>query len=154
MLLMENKNSSTKSRESKRQSIVLIPVLFSKGDVFVCLQRRDRNIEYRPNCFGFWGGGVKTGEEPEESLKREIKQELDFLPSGYTFLGTYEGIHDFRYIYTLKVNEEFEKEVSILEGQYGKYFTEEEIVKESLLTDEHKTILRDTFEVWKEKYGL
>lgn len=30
--------------------------------------------------YGFWGGQIKPGETPEEAMRRELREELGFVP--------------------------------------------------------------------------
>jgi len=40
--------------------------------------------------WGFFGGGIETGEIPEQALKREIKEELNFELHDFEFLINYQ----------------------------------------------------------------
>jgi 8-oxo-dGTP diphosphatase len=40
------------------------------------LQHRDANAKNRPNCWGFFGGHIETGEQPDETIVRELGEEL------------------------------------------------------------------------------
>ncbi|MBI4145182.1 NUDIX domain-containing protein [Candidatus Woesearchaeota archaeon] len=51
-------------------------------------QLRDSKPRYRPNMWGFFGGGIESGETPEQAVIREAREELqiDLKP---TFFGHY-----------------------------------------------------------------
>ncbi|MBI4151104.1 NUDIX domain-containing protein [Candidatus Woesearchaeota archaeon] len=40
------------------------------------LQHRDAHPKYRPNMWGFFGGGIEQGETPEKAVIREAHEEL------------------------------------------------------------------------------
>lgn len=92
-----------------------------------------------------FGGHVEEGESPEEALLREIKEELDIVPTGCEFFRHYELPDDSRDVYALRVGDDFEKSITILEGQYGKWFTEDEIEQEEKVSDNSRTVLKDFF---------
>ncbi len=39
--------------------------------------------------YGFWGGGIENGETPEETIKREIKEEMGFALKNFSYLGSF-----------------------------------------------------------------
>ncbi|MBS3114226.1 NUDIX domain-containing protein [Candidatus Woesearchaeota archaeon] len=71
----------------------------SKGEVI--LQERDNNpdIPY-PGCLGTFGGEIDAGETPEQSIVREIWEELRYRLQDFQYFGNFpfEGydIHMFR----------------------------------------------------------
>ncbi|MDP2860624.1 MAG: NUDIX domain-containing protein, partial [bacterium] len=42
------------------------------------LQHRDENIAILPGHWSFFGGKIEENEMPEEALKRETKEELEY----------------------------------------------------------------------------
>lgn len=123
----------------------MIPYKVKEGKIFVYLQKRSKYAKRLPDYFGFFGGGIERGESPDQALTREIKEEMNFIPEDYEMLGKYESPTSIKYVFILKVDENFEEEIKILEGQYGKYFTEDEVRKESKLTESDKIVLRDLY---------
>ena len=84
-----------------------------------------------PDHWDLIGGHVEEGETPEEALVREVKEELDIDIKEYSFFRVYECLtgdayENTKYIYTGKINIPIE-EVTLLEGQYPRYFSRHEI---------------------------
>jgi len=134
--------------EDKRYVSVLIPYKVKDKKVFVFLQKRDNKAKVLPDCFSFFGGKIELGEKPEEALVREIKEELNFNLKEYLYLGQYTSdasILIVLYVYFAKVDDDFENNVTILEGEYGKFFSENEMEKELKLINSDKKILKDLF---------
>ena len=127
--------------ESKRVQAVLIPYQIREKSIFVFLQKR--SITQRlPNYYGFFGGHLENDETPEEGMLREIKEELDYTPKNYQFLKAFEFTRSIRNVYYMRAEDDFEKQITVLEGQYGKYFKEDEALSEPLLIDEDKEVLQ------------
>ena len=82
-------------------------------------------------------------------LEREIQEELGFAVKGYTFLGHYSFIDQMANAYFLKVSDNFEKEITIMEGDYGKFFSEDEVISEPMLIESDKKILKDLYQCLK-----
>jgi 8-oxo-dGTP pyrophosphatase MutT (NUDIX family) len=118
------------------------------NEVFVYLQKRAKDAKRLPDYFGFFGGGIEGQETTEEALKREIKEELDFVPEGYEFLRSYD-LGGRKNAFILEVDSSFEDNIIVLEGEYGKWFSEQEALEEQKLIDEDKVILRDFYKKLK-----
>lgn len=132
--------------ENKRSVSTLIPYFIKDGKVRVFLQRRSKDAEYRPDQFGLFGGGIEPGETREQALVREIKEELNIEAKNYEFIGQYESDSVINNVFIMEVGENFENEVHVNEGQYGRYFTEEEIMNEPALSDFHRKRVRDLYD--------
>ena len=130
---------------NKRQAATLIPYRFQADKVLIYLQKKTKDAPRLPDHFCFFGGGIEGQETPEEALKREIEEELNFIPEGYEFLGKYEFPRTINHMFILKVNEDFEEQITVLEGEYGRFFNEDEALSEPKLIDEDKEILRDFY---------
>lgn len=132
-------------KQPKRLISILIPYRLNGDKFLVFLQKRSKNAKRLPDFFGFFGGGAENGENPEEALKREMIEEISFVPSGYIYLNEYDFPKSIKSIYYLEVGDEFEKQIEVKEGEYGKYFTEAEALNEPKLIEEDKIVLRDLF---------
>lgn len=133
----------------KRNVSLLIPYYRKAGEIFVFLQKREKDAKRLPDHFAFFGGGIEDGENPEETLLREAKEELDFMPEGYEFFGSYEFDSGVKHVFMLEVGDDFEKNITVLEGEYGKYFSEKDFLDEAKLGDEDKTMLKDFYKLLK-----
>jgi mutator protein MutT len=134
--------------EIKREVSILIPYTIKNTEVFVYLQKRGKEATVLPGHFSFFGGKIEEGESPAEALEREIKEELGFDVKHYNFLGQYQSFKDKTVIlnaYFANVSDNFEKEVTVMEGDYGKFFSEQEVLKEPMLIDSDKNILKDLY---------
>lgn len=133
------------AQSPKRLVSALIPYRREGEKLLVFLQRRSKDAKRSPDWFGFFGGGIENGETPEEALEREILEELCFEPIGYKYLNVYETPNSVNSVYYLEVGNDFEKRIEVREGQYGKFFTETEVLNEPKFRDHNKTILRELF---------
>ena len=101
-----------------------------KGEILLYLRDNKPDIPF-PNHWDLFGGHVEEGETPEESLLREVKEELDINLTDYTFYKKYECLtgdayENIKYIYSGKINLPIE-EVTLLEGVRPQYFSKSEI---------------------------
>jgi 8-oxo-dGTP pyrophosphatase MutT (NUDIX family) len=105
------------------------------------LQKRSRD-HINPGRYGLFGGGVEDQESPEGAMLREIKEELGFTPSGYIFFSRYEFAHMIDHVFALEVAPGFEDTVTVLEGEYGKFLTLEEIEESKDVSTGAKLIMK------------
>lgn len=141
------------SKQPERISI-LLPYKITEGKIFVFLQKRDDDAKDNPGNFGGFGGHADEDEDVEETLKREIEEEMSFVPEGYEFFGEFMNGDKVESDFMLKVDDDFENKIKINEGEYGKFFSEEDIEKETKMTDHRKKILKDFFEKIKKDYDF
>lgn len=52
----------------------------------VLLEKRAQDKEYDPNLVAIPGGHMEHGETREQALFRELKEELDIVPTSYMYL--------------------------------------------------------------------
>lgn len=92
------------------------------------LQLRDDRPDIPwPNCWGTFGGQIEENEGPEDALKREIWEELqyDIVTPEYFGNFPFDGydIHMYRVVDPdIKI-----EDLTVREGQRGQFFTCEEI---------------------------
>ena len=123
----------------------MIPYKIKDNNIFVFLQKREKDRKISPGCLAFFGGKIEEGESPEEGMKREIQEELCFLPQGYEFLGKYDFSEWISNVYILPVDDNFESKIRIMEGEYGKFFSKAEAFSEPTMIEDNKIILKDLF---------
>ncbi|MDD4358518.1 MAG: NUDIX domain-containing protein [Candidatus Pacebacteria bacterium] len=131
---------------SKRKVSVLVPYRIENNSVYIFLQKRSKDAKRAPGFFGFFGGGAEEGETPEQALLREIKEELDYNLKSFDFFNKYETENVLMDLFTLKVDDNFEKEIKVLDGDYGKWFDEETFLKEKNLIMGDILILEELYE--------
>ncbi len=124
----------------------LIPYCFIDNQFEFYLSLRSKNAKQYPDIWSFWGGGIEENESAEQAMLREIKEELDWVPKQYIFLGTHlDSMPNEKSIYFSYVDKNFEKEIKILESQGGKFFSIEDIEKEEKMIEEDKGILKKLY---------
>ena len=74
-------------------------------------------------------------------MLREIQEELDVTPTGYFVYDTIETEFAVSTIFCTEVPDTFADTVTVLEGQYGKFFTLDEIKMLTNMTDDVKDVL-------------
>jgi 8-oxo-dGTP diphosphatase len=117
-----------------------------KGELLLYKRDNKPGIPF-PQHWDLFGGHIEEGETPEEALVREVKEELDFDLKEYSFFkeykcnGTEDAYPNIKYIYSGKFNLPVE-EITLLEGDYPKYFKPEEI-PEVKFANILKTIVMD-----------
>ncbi len=132
--------------EGKRKISILIPYISTGNDILAYLQKRSKDAKRLPDYFGFFGGGAEGDENPEQTLRREMKEEINFVPEGFIHFKKYEFDQSVKDIYILEVDDNFGDKITVLEGEYGKWFTEQEAINEPKLIDEDKLVLTEVYE--------
>lgn len=107
---------------------------------YLFVLRDDKPDILSPNCWGLIGGGIEQGEEPIETLEREVKEEIGIKLYNIQKIGVIEV--------PLKLQEETRivrghiflgytdseiKDIKLEEGQKVEYFTLDEIQKKENL---------------------
>lgn len=135
-----------------KQKSNLIPYRINQGIIEFYLSHRSKNAKQYPDYWSFWGGGIEMGENSEDALIREIKEELNFNLNDFEFLGVYyDSMPNKKFIYFTKVNLDFEHNIEILESQGGQFFSIDNIRVEDRIIQEDKRVLEDIFILLKNK---
>ncbi len=106
-------------------------ILENKKGEFLFYMRDDKPGIPFPAHWDLIGGHVEEGETPEQALKREVKEELDFDLKEFRFFKKYtclegDAYPNIKYIYSGPFDLPIEK-VTLLEGDYPRYFRPEEV---------------------------
>jgi 8-oxo-dGTP diphosphatase len=133
------------NEEFKREVSVLAPYKKKDGQVYVFLQKRSEDAERYPGYFGFFGGGVEENETIEEALLREIKEELDIVLEKFSHFGKYYLPKTIVDVFITEVGDNFEKEITVLEGDYGQWFNEEDFERQRGVITGDLKILEDLY---------
>ena len=101
-----------------------------KGEILLYMRDNKPGIPF-PNHWDLFGGHIEEGETPEEALVREVKEEMNYDLKDFKFFRKYECLEgdaypNTKYIYYGRFNEPVE-EITMLEGEYPRYFKREEI---------------------------
>lgn len=127
--------------EEKRTISILIPYKIKEGRFFVYLQKRTDDAKRLPGNIAYFGGGLEAGELPEQALMREIKEELDFFSPDFEFFRKYEFEHSILHVFIYQAPQDFELKVTIMEGEYGRWYDGQEALEEPKMSDDDKRIL-------------
>lgn len=131
--------------ENKRKVSVLVPYKREKELVYIFLQKRSDNAEREPGMFGFFGGGADDNENPEEVLLREVKEELNYDLKEFNHFGTYYLPKTVVDVFITEVDNNFENEITVLEGDYGKWFNEQDFERERHIITGDLRILEELY---------
>jgi len=130
---------------AQRFCSLFIPYTKKDAKILIYLQKRSKDAKRLPNFFGFWGGGLEKKETPKQALIREVKEELDYKPDNLHYFGEYSFARSKKFVFCSQVKDDFEKQIKILEGDYGKFFNKKQALTAKKIIEEDKVILRDLF---------
>jgi len=126
-------------------------IIFTNDRGEVLLQKKDMSFKRWPGRWCFFGGGLMENENPEEALKREIKEEMGYDLVNAELFTVYEYADADRqgrmYVYTAKYDKPISS-ISIGEGAGFAFFAKEEI--EGLSIIDHDLIILKKFldKIW------
>lgn len=129
----------------KRKVSILIPYYIENGKASIFLQKRKPDAKRLPDYFGFFGGGCEADESPEECLVREIKEELGINISGHSYFCHYEFYGAIMDVFIMEVPKDFSDKVIVGEGEYGKFFSYDQVVAEQKIVNQDRLILLNFF---------
>jgi len=130
----------------KRKIACLIPYRIENDSIFVFMQKKAEDAPRAPGSFGFFGGGAEGDETPEENMKREVREELNISPTGYSYFKKYVSERADMDAFIMKVEDGFENTVTVSEGEYGRWFSNKEAADENKISDLDKTVVQELYE--------
>ena len=98
----------------------------SEGKVLLQLRDDRQDIPY-PNCWGTFGGQIEEGETPEDAIKREIREELEYEIACPEYFGNFPFDGYDIYMFRLIDPDISLDNVRVKEGQRGQFFGRDEI---------------------------
>lgn len=114
---------------------VFVPYRSGARGLEFFLQKRDGNAPTHPNIFSMFGGGIESGENATDAVLREIKEELEYVPSELKIFPK-QFVSDANgkvfAVFTEYVAQDFESSVHVMEGEYGAFLDLQDI---SIRTD-------------------
>lgn len=138
---MSSKEKSQRQGKSFRRTVSII-IEDKQGRVLLQL-RDDKPTILFPNCWTTIGGFIEPGEVPENALKRETMEELEYEFVDVKFLGKFDYNDAENFVFLTKGD--FKLEDFILhEGQEIRFFSNEEI-KKLKLAFKIRDVLEDYF---------
>lgn len=63
------------------KKVEVVAAIIYCEDKILCVQRPKNKLSYISEKFEFPGGKIENGETKEEALKRELSEELNFVPT-------------------------------------------------------------------------
>ena len=117
-------------------------MVFYDKDKRILLQDR-RNIKKFGEEWGFFGGGIESGETPEQALVREMKEELDYdITEEARHIKTFDFTfpeRDFRlvvHVFIMPLADKLQK-FKVLEGDGAELYTIAEARKLKMFDSDH-----------------
>lgn len=106
------------------------------------LQHRDAKPGiWFPDSWGLFGGAIEAGETPAEALRRELKEELNFMPAEIRYFTQIAWDFDrwglgvkLRYTFEVPLAADQIDDLVLHEGQGMKFFTADQVLREPRLT--------------------
>lgn len=131
-------------------------IILHDGDGRVFLQQRAKNKAFLPGYWSFFGGEIREGERPIETVRREARRELHFASRRPKFVISSKFQHE---DFPVRLNLFTEKcddpsQIQLKEGYFGAWVSKDEL--SSLPVLEHDRHLISYTERWleaqKERY--
>jgi 8-oxo-dGTP diphosphatase len=122
--------------------VVSIIIINDENQVLLQLRDDKPSIPF-PNKWVTLGGSVEQGESPEEAIKRELKEEIEFKLVNFELFKSYEWPDRVEFVFQAKFNFNLET-VPLHEGQRIGYFSWKQIQEMNLAFNDDE-IFRDYF---------
>ena len=111
------------------KQIAMVLLFDRRNRLLIYLRDNKPEIPF-PDHWDFFGGHVEEGETPEETLIREVKEELGFELTDWKFFRTYvclkgDAYPNVKYIYWARL-EKNPQELTLYEGQMLRSLTQDE----------------------------
>jgi len=130
----------------KTSSVSFLPYRIEGGEILVFLQKRTADAPSFPGDFLPFGGEIEAGEDPPAALMRELKEELGYAPVQEKYAGALEYPGHVVHVYLERVADGFEDSIHVMEGEYGKFFTEQEVYAEPKVPPDMKRVIPRFFD--------
>lgn len=129
-----------------------VAIIFDKSNKFL-LQKKDLDYKWFPGKWCLFGGGLEEGEDGEKALRRELAEEIRFLPSSLNFFSSdrYEDRagSDIRkgkvYVYSFIFNGRI-KDISLGEGAGFAFFDITELDHLNMV-DYNRQLIKDFYKI-------
>ena len=112
---------------SKRRVALFIPYRKDSAGTVFFLQMRDENAPSHPSMYSIFGGGIDGEESHRDAVLREIREELVYTPQNLTYFLHSEMGTRICELYIEEVSMDFESQIEVKEGKYGKFLSMQEI---------------------------
>lgn len=112
---------------NSQQVEVAIAILYRQGQLLMQLRDNIPSILY-PGLWGLFGGHIEPGETPEEALKRELLEEINYTVPEASFFGHYPEPHVLRHVFAVPLTVEL-NQLELHEGWDMGLLTLEQIQK-------------------------
>ncbi len=90
------------------------------------LQLRNETAKMHANEWTLFSGRIQKGEKPNNTIARELKEELDVKTCNPTEFGKYRKYIFFsRYVFSVELT--IQEPIKVREGKEGKYFTKDQL---------------------------
>jgi len=102
---------------TNKDNVIGMGAMIEVGDGKFLFQRRDNNTDRNPGMLAFFGGGIENNEDTEETLKREIKEELNLKVNNFVLLNKLESHNKLgKFLDIFYVRDINEKNIKLNEG--------------------------------------
>jgi 8-oxo-dGTP pyrophosphatase MutT (NUDIX family) len=123
-------------REGRLDASDAVAALITVGEGNYLLQMRDQKAGiFYPGYWGLFGGAVDSGESPDQTLRRELEEELGLLAETEVYfteltfdLSFVGGRRIFRRFFVVPINEKMLSGLTLREGSALRVFPAREIL--------------------------